>query len=114
MEYAVIKTGGKQYIVKAGDVIEVDKLLTEKDKSITFDKVLLLVSDGQTKIGIPTVPNVNVRAKVLDQVKGEKIYVRKFKAKVRYRRKIGFRPLLTRVQIDKIETKKTYKKADVV
>lgn len=109
MEYAVIKTGGKQYVVKTGDVLEVDKLLADKDKTITFDKVLLWVSDGQTKIGMPTVPNINVRAKVLDQIKGEKIYVRKFKAKVRYRRKIGFRALLTKVKIEKIETKKSTK-----
>ena len=104
MEYAVIRTGGKQYRVKTGDVIEVDKLQNPKDSNVTFDDVLLSVSDGQVKIGTPVVVGVKVKAKVLDQVKGEKIRVAKFKSKVRYSRVMGFRPLLTRVQIEKIES----------
>ena len=103
MEYVVIRTGGKQYRVKQGDIIEVDKLPVEKDKVVTFDDVLLWVSDGQVKIGTPLVGDVKVKAKVLDQIKGEKIRVAKFKAKARYRRVMGFRPLLTRIQIEKIE-----------
>lgn len=103
MEYAVIETGGKQYIVKIGDILEVDKLPAEKNGSVTFDAVLLYVTNSTVKIGTPTVSAIRVKAKVLEQIKGEKIHVRKFKAKSRYRRVMGFRPLLTRVQIEKIE-----------
>lgn len=106
MEYAVIRTGGKQYRVKPGDVIEVDKLPVLKDQSITFDDVLLWVLDGQVKVGTPIVSDVKVKAKVLDQKKGEKIRIAKFKAKVRYRRVMGFRAQLTRIQIEKIESGK--------
>lgn len=106
MEYAVIRAGGKQYRVKTGDVLEVDKLPVEKDASVTFDEVLLFVSDGRIKIGTPVVSDVKVKAKVLEQKKGEKIRVAKFKSKVRYRRVMGFRPLLTRIQIEKIESGK--------
>lgn len=104
MEYAVIRTGGKQYRVKAGDMLEVDKLPAEKNGSVTFDDVLLYVADGALKIGTPRLADVKVKARVLDQIKGEKIRVAKFKAKVRYRRVMGFRPQLTRIQIEKIES----------
>lgn len=103
MNYAVIKTGGKQYKVCEGDIIEVDRLPVEKDGQISFDQVLLWVSDSEIKIGTPTVPEVKVKAKVLEQKKGEKIRVAKFKAKVRYRRVLGFRPLLTQVKIEKFD-----------
>lgn len=121
MEYVVIRTGGKQYRVSPGDIIEIDKLLFEKEQSITFDDVLLWVADGsslsagrQVKIGTPIVSDVKVKAKVLDQVKGEKIRVAKFKSKVRYRRVSGFRAQLTRVQIEKIESGKAEKNISAV
>ncbi|MEX2013150.1 MAG: 50S ribosomal protein L21 [Candidatus Levyibacteriota bacterium] len=104
MEYAVIKTGGKQYRVSAGDVLEIAKLPQDADSTITFEDVLLLVSDSAVKIGKPTLASVKVKAKLLEQKKGEKIDVYKFKAKARYRRKIGFRELLSKVVIEKIES----------
>lgn len=110
MEYAIIKTGGKQYKVSKGDIIELDKLPNEKDKEVIFSDVLLWVSNGRTKIGIPKVEDVKVRARILDQIKGEKIRVAKFKAKARYRRVMGFRPRLTRLQIASIESEKTVPK----
>ncbi|MCL5113744.1 MAG: 50S ribosomal protein L21 [Patescibacteria group bacterium] len=106
MEYVVIRSGGKQYKVKEGDTIEVDKIISEKDKEIVIDDVLLWVSGEKVKIGKPKLPNVKVKAKVLEQKKGEKIKVGKFKSKVRYRRVVGFRPLLTKVKIEEIKTKK--------
>lgn len=111
MEYAVIKTGGKQYRVKRGDIIEVDKLSLAKDSSYTFEDVLLWVGDGTVKIGMPIISDVNVTAKVLEQKKGEKIEIYKFKAKARYRRHTGFRARLTRLQIEKIESGKVAKPA---
>lgn len=109
MEYVVIRTGGKQYRVVPEDVIEVDKLPVAKDSIFDFNDVLLWVADGVVKIGTPKLSDVKVKAKVLDQVKGEKIRVAKFKAKVRYRRVMGFRPLLTRIKIEKIESGKSTK-----
>lgn len=104
MEYAVIKTGGKQYRVSSGDVLEIDKLPQDADSNITFEDVLLLVSDSSVKIGKPMLSSVKVKAKLLEQKKGKKIDVYKFKAKARYRRKIGFRALLSKVLIEKIES----------
>lgn len=102
MKYAVIKTGGKQYKVSEGDIIEVDRLAGENNGKVVFDQVFLLVSDGKIKIGKPTIVGEKVEGKILAQTKGDKIRVSKFKAKVRYRRVTGFRANLSRVQIEKI------------
>jgi large subunit ribosomal protein L21 len=112
MKYAIIKTGGKQYKVAEGDVIEVDKL-PEKDGKIVFEEVLLLVTDNGVKVGKPTISGEKVEGKILGNFKGTKIRVSKFKSKVRYRRVSGFRASLTKVQIEKIgETReKTEKQA---
>lgn len=103
MKYAVISTSGKQYRVKEGDVIEVDRVKSSKNDKISFEDVLLFVSDGQVKVGKPTLSGVNVEGKVIDEVKGDKIRVQKYKAKVRYRRTTGFRSKLTLIKIEKIE-----------
>lgn len=102
MEYAVVRSGGKQYKVSKGSIIEVDKLPILDGKETTFDDVLLWVYDGQVKIGTPKVSNIKIKAKILGQIRGDKIRVSKFKAKVRYRRVMGFRPQLTRIQIEDI------------
>ncbi len=107
MNYAVIKTGGKQYRVTEGDVLEIDKLPQDADSVVTFEDVLLLVSDSAVEVGKPRVAGARVVGKLLEQKKGEKIRVSKFKAKARYRRTIGFRALLSKVVIEKIETGKS-------
>ncbi len=114
MKYAIIKTGGKQYKVAEGDIVEIDKL-PEKDGKVVFDEVLLLVTDSGVKIGKPTVLGEKVEGKVLGSFKGTKIRVSKFKSKVRYRRVMGFRASLTKVQIEKIggTHEKAEKKATV-
>lgn len=104
MEYAVFRSGGKQYKVSKGSIIEVDKLPLEKDKETVFDDILLYVNNGEVRVGTPKVLGVKVKAKVLGQIKGEKIRVAKFKAKVRYRRVMGFRPRLTRLEITNIDS----------
>lgn len=106
MNYAVIKTGGKQYKVSEGDSIEIDRLDQEKGK-VSFDEVLLIVSDGNVKIGKPTISGEKVQAELLENFKGDKIRVSKFKSKVRYRRVTGFRSSLSKVIIGKISLKKT-------
>ncbi len=110
MEYAVIRVGGKQYKVSKGDIIEVDRQNAEKNGSVVLDDVLLWVSDGVVNVGRPKVADIKVKALVLEHKKGEKIRVAKFKAKVRYRRVMGFRPLLTSLQITDIESSETKEK----
>ncbi len=101
MNYAVIKTGGKQYKVAEGDVIEIDRI-SGKDGKVSFEEVLLLVTGGKVKVGKPFVAGEKVEGKILEDIRGEKVRVSKFKSKVRYRRTTGFRAALTRVQIGKI------------
>ena len=113
MEYAIVRLGGKQYKVKAGDKLEVDKLST-KDKSFDLSEVLLLVADGKVNIGKPVLSNAKVHVKNLGQIKGEKLRVSKFKAKSRYRRTIGFRPQLNVLQIEKIEISKKAWQDDII
>lgn len=109
MTYAVIKSGGKQYRVSEGDIIEVDSLGKKKDDKVVFDSVLLLASDSSVKIGKPVISGEKVEGVVLEETKGDKLHVLKYKAKVRYRRKIGFRPSITRIKITKISGKKETK-----
>lgn len=105
MKYAVVKTGGKQYKVAEGDVIEVERLSeAEPKKSYTFNDVLLYVADGALKVGSPRVDGVVVKGLVEDHVRGEKIRVSKYKAKARYRRVTGHRQALTRLTISEIST----------
>ena len=99
-KYAVIKLKGQQFKVKEGDEILVGKL-GEKEKPEA--KVLLVKSDKAVKVGKPTVKGAAVKLKVLEkEEKGKKLHVETFKAKSRYRRKLGFRPIYTRLQVTSI------------
>jgi large subunit ribosomal protein L21 len=100
--FAVITVSGKQYKVSPQDIIEVDKIAQEEGSEITFTDVLLKDDNGTVTIGHPVIAGSQVKAKVLKQFKGEKINVRRYKSKVRYRKSIGFRPSLTQVQIEHI------------
>ena len=106
MEYAVIKTGGKQYKVSKDNVIEVERLSFAPGESFSMD-ALLLVSDGNSKIGKPKVTGIKVKATVLEHVKGDKLRISKFKAKSKYRRVTGHRQYLTRIKINGIADNKT-------
>lgn len=101
-KFAVVKIGGTQYKVAEGDEIEVGKIEGEKGKLLTFNEVLLLVNEKKVKIGQPFVGRAKVEAKIVDQIKGEKIRVATYKAKTGYRRVKGFRPQLTKIKIQKI------------
>ena len=96
--YAIIETGGKQYRVQQGDVIYVEKLNHEPDANIDFDVLLLGKEDG-VAVGKPTVKGAAVTAKVLGQVKGEKLVIYKYKSKKNYRRKQGHRQPYTKLEI---------------
>lgn len=99
--YAIIATGGKQYRVAQGDVIYVEKLDAAENDSISFD-VLLVEKDGDLKVGAPLVEGAKVEGKVLQQGRGEKIVVFKYKSKKNYRRKQGHRQPFTKVEITAI------------
>lgn len=103
-KFAVIKTGSKQYKVKQTDKLKVEKLKAEVGETVSFEEVLLVVDDGQVKVGQPLVPDAKVEAKVLEQGRGKKITVIKYKPKTRYRRKRGHRQPFTKVEILKIKT----------
>ena len=96
---AVIRTGGKQYIVEPGTKLEVEKLEHQDGEEITFTDVLLVEKSGKIEIGNPVVDGAEVKAKVLSQVKGEKLIIFKYKPKKRYKRKTGHRQKYTEIEI---------------
>ncbi len=99
--YAVIATGGKQYRVSEGDVLCIEKIEAEDGATVSFD--VLLLSDGEeVRIGSPMVEGAKVEAKVLGQVRGEKIVVYKYKSKKDYHRKQGHRQPYTKIEITKV------------
>lgn len=98
--FAVIKTGGKQYRVAEGDVFEIEKLKVKSEK-LEFNEILL-VSNGEVKIGKPFVDGAKVEAKILEEGKGDKKIVFKFKSKTRQHKKKGHRQPYIKIQITKI------------
>jgi len=101
--YAIVESGGKQYRVRPGDTIAVERLASEPGETLDLDRVLLLGGDGSaTSVGAPGVAGAVVRAEVVDHALGEKIIVFRYKSKVRYRRKTGHRQRLTRLRITDI------------
>ncbi len=110
MKFAILESGGKQYKVTEGNTLEVERIDTKTGEELKLNKVLFLSDDGVNQIGKPHLENVWVTARVLEQKKGPKIRVAKFKAKVRYRKVHGHRQNLTKIQITKISTKRETKK----
>ena len=101
--YAIIRTGGKQYRVSEGDVLNVEKLNVEEGQEVVFDEVLTVVNDGDVKVGSPTVAGAKVTAKVAKQCIADKIFVFKYRAKSNYRKRQGHRQPFTQVEITSIE-----------
>ena len=102
---AVIKTGGKQYLVKPGDKIKVEKIDKEPGKEISFDQVLILEKNKKIEIGTPFVKGVKVKAELLEQDKYKKVVIFKYKPKKRYKKKTGHRQPYSLIEIKSIETK---------
>jgi large subunit ribosomal protein L21 len=102
-QFAVIKTGGKQYIAEPGKKIKIEKLDKKEGDEVSFKEVLLLEKNNKLEIGNPTIKGAEVLAKVLSQGKGKKVVVFKHKAKTRYKVKRGHRQAYTEVEIKKIE-----------
>ena len=100
--YAVVATGGKQYRVEAGNLLEVELLPGEIGSSITFDRVLMIGDGENVTVGTPVVPGATVSGTVVSRDRGPKLVIFKFKQKVKYRRRTGHRQNLIQVRIDAI------------
>ena len=98
--YAIIATGGKQYKVSEGDVIKIEKMDVAAGETVTFDRVIA-VSDGTLKVG-EEAAKATVTAEVVEQGKGKKVIVYKYKRKTGYHKKNGHRQPYTQVKIEKI------------
>ena len=101
--YAILETGGKQYKVQPGDVIEVERLDGEVGDQIELGRVLMLsADDDKATFGNPAIEGARVLGEVVEQGKGDKIIIFKYKPKVRYRRKTGHRQVVTRIRVGDI------------
>lgn len=98
---AIIETGGKQYLVEPGTKLQVEKLPATAGSGVTFDKVLFTADGKNVRVGRPYLTGTVVEAKVTKQGRGRTIHVLKFKAKSKYRRKLGHRQAYTEVEITK-------------
>ena len=105
--YAVIETGGKQHKVEEGQTLLID-LISDDKKKITFDNVLLYSDDKTVEIGQPYLSNVKVTAKIIDEVKGTKLSILRFRRRKHSMRKQGHRAKYTKIEIDKIKHKIIY------
>jgi len=101
MKIAVIQTGGKQYIVKPKDKIEIERLPGKVGESVSFDSVLLVADGDKVEVGKPNV-STKVEGKILEQGRAKKVLIMKFHNKTRYKRKAGHRQQFTKVEITKV------------
>ncbi len=102
--FAVIKTGGKQYTVNPGDIIDIELIAGEPGDTVEFNEVLMVSNDkGKVDLGTPTVDKAVVKGKIVEEKKGKKIVVFKFKRRKDYRNKNGHRQRYTRVEITDIK-----------
>ena len=100
--FAIIETGGKQYKVAPGTSLAVEKLSAEPGETVEFDHVLMVGDDDDVKVGNPLVSGARVLAHVIEQGRGKKITVFRYRAKSNYRRRTGHRQSLTRVRVAEI------------
>ena len=100
--YAIIRSGGKQYRAQVGATIDVDRLPNEIGDEVALDDVLLIANGDDTVVGTPIVSGAVVKATVVEQFRGKKIIVYKYRQRTNYRRKQGHRQYYTRLRIDDI------------
>jgi ribosomal protein L21 len=100
--FAVIRTGGKQYRVAQGDILDVEKLDAEEGSEIALDDVLMVGEGSDVAVGAPRVEGASVTAKVVSQFRGPKIRIIKFRRRKHYRRTQGHRQSLTRIEITQV------------
>lgn len=123
---AIFKTGGKQYCVKAGQILKVEKIEGKKGDNFTFNKILCVSNNSENTIGNPLIKGASIQAKILDQIRGEKIIVFKKRKRKNSQSTHGHRQFLTVVKIESIkhdgkkayapskETKKVINKAKIL
>ena len=100
--YAIIADGGRQHRVEEGQTLEVDLRDANPGDEVTFDRILAIGGEGDFRLGMPEVSGASVTAKVLDQTKGDKVFVQKFRRRKNSKRRTGHRQKYTRVRIEKI------------
>jgi large subunit ribosomal protein L21 len=103
--YAVIETGGKQYKVSPGDVLDIERLDDQPGEPIEFDQVLFYSAESDIRAGAPTLPDIRVVGSVVTQHQGPKVISATYKRRTGYRRKKGHRQQLTRVAIARIDVR---------
>src|SRR3989304_4879665 len=103
MRYAIVTSGGKQYVAREGQSLEGDRLASTTGQSIEFSEVLRGADGGQVRVGAPSVTGARVQGTVQGQIRGEKIIVFRYQPKKRRRRKLGHRQTYTRGLIDRID-----------
>jgi large subunit ribosomal protein L21 len=102
--YAVIQSGGKQYKVQPGDTVYLEKLPGSAGEAVEFDQVLLVSDDSHVAVGQPLVAGARVTGEIVEQGRGEKLIVYKFRRRKNYRRKNGHRQAFTAVKINQVLT----------
>lgn len=100
--YAIVESGNKQYKIRQGDVIDVELLHEDKDNIINLEKILLLADEENIVIGTPFLNNSTIKARVLDEVKDDKVISFKYKNKTGYHKTKGHRQKYTRIKIEEI------------
>ena len=110
--YAVVQTGGKQYRVSVGDVINVEKLNVEAGKKVVLDDVIAIGGEGTTTVGKPFVEGASIDCRVIENGKGKKVIIYKYKAKKDYRKKQGHRQPYTQLEVLDILTDGAQPKAE--
>jgi large subunit ribosomal protein L21 len=100
--YAIVECGGRQYRAEEGGSFSVERLPYEVGEQVELDRVLLLVDGDQIRVGQPSVDNASVKATIIEQYRGKKIFVWKYTPKSRYRRRRGHRQEYTRLRVDTI------------
>lgn len=100
--YAIVQTGGKQYRVQPGDVLDVELLVADAGSTVELGNVLMVGDGDKVTVGTPLVDGAKVTAEVVGEKKGEKLRIFRYKRKVRYRRLTGHRQTYTRVKINEI------------
>jgi large subunit ribosomal protein L21 len=97
--YAIIEDGGKQHKITSGDILLIDREVSDDQKNITFDRVLLIGGEGEAKVGAPALEGATVTADVIGPAKGPKLVLQKYKRRKGYSKKQGHRQHYTQVII---------------
>jgi large subunit ribosomal protein L21 len=103
MAFAIIETGGKQYKVAQGDVLTIEKLKEYKSgDTVVFDKVLLIDDGAKTQVGTPYIEGATVTVDLMEEGKGKKLFIQKYKSKSRYKRRLGHRQPFSKISIKEL------------